>query len=290
VPRRIVVLLHERQSRQPRLDYAIVHMAELWRQAGHDVRFLFGVREFVPADVAIVHVDLSVVPDEYLDFARRYPVTLNGAVKDIRKSVISTSLVTAGDAYSGPVIVKSNLNYSGLPERLFVAGGIPIRMQLGNVSRSLWRLGVGRRPSRFTASDDYRIYPSTRDVPAATFASPDLVVEKFLPEREGGFYHTRFLTFLGDRVSCHRVASKSPIVKPGSMVGWTEVEPHAEVMALRLRLRFDYVLHDGRPVVLDVNKTPGEDRIVDPRIGRMIRHRAAGLDAYLDRVSAARTS
>lgn len=289
--RRIVVIFHERQRRQARLDYAVVHLAALWRDAGHDVRFLFGVGEFVPADVAILHVDLSVVPDEYLDFARRYPLTLNGAVKDIRKSTISTSLVTAADRYEGPVIVKSNLNFSGLPEKLFAPGGIPLHTQIGNVSRSLWRLGIGRRPSRFNSPGHYRVYPTVREVPPASFASPDVVVERFLPEMDGGFYHTRFLTFLGDRVSCHRVASRSPIVKPGSMVGWTEVEPDAEVMALRQRLRFDYgkfdyVVHDGRPVLLDVNKTPGEDRVVNPRIQDMIRYRAGGLDAYLDRAGA----
>ena len=72
----------------------------------------------MPADLVLLHVNLSVVPDEYLELASRYPIVVNGKAKDIRKSTYSTLRVTRDDPYAGPVIVKSNLNYAGVPEAI----------------------------------------------------------------------------------------------------------------------------------------------------------------------------
>ena len=71
----------------------------------------------MPADLILVHVDLSVVPEKYLAFASRYSIVLNGRLPDIRKSVVSTNLVGMRDSWTGPVIAKSDLNYGGRPER-----------------------------------------------------------------------------------------------------------------------------------------------------------------------------
>jgi hypothetical protein len=115
---RILVLAHERDTPRLMRRYTISLMAQIWRQDGHDVRFVFGTRDRPPADVILVHVDLSVVPQPYLELAASYPVALNVGAADIRKSVIAPDLrVLAGDGYEGPVIVKSDLNYAGLPER-----------------------------------------------------------------------------------------------------------------------------------------------------------------------------
>ena len=96
--RKVAILYHEKQ-RGKKLNYIIDCYSEYWRADGHEVIPLFGVAQFVPADLIIVHVDLSVVPEEYLDFARRYPVVLNGAVKDIRKSTYSWLRLKPDDAY-----------------------------------------------------------------------------------------------------------------------------------------------------------------------------------------------
>jgi hypothetical protein len=117
-PRTIGILFHEKNRKRHLSGYAITFLAEFWSQDGHRVHYLFGTRKFVPADLLLVHVDLSVVPDEYLEFAGRYPIALNSGVKDIRKSQISTNLVKQGDAYSGKVIVKTNLNFEGSPEQI----------------------------------------------------------------------------------------------------------------------------------------------------------------------------
>src|SRR6266571_4018349 len=115
-PRTIGILFHEKNRKRHLSGYAITFLAEFWRQDGHRVHYLFGTRKFVPADLLLVHVDLSVVPDEYLEFASRYPIALNRAATDIRKSLISANLVRPGDPHSGKVIVKTDLNYGGAPE------------------------------------------------------------------------------------------------------------------------------------------------------------------------------
>ncbi|HVJ22075.1 MAG TPA: hypothetical protein VM686_42005 [Polyangiaceae bacterium] len=247
--RTIAILMHERQAAVKR-DYLVDMFADFWREDGHRVVYLQGVKEFVPADVLIVHIDLSVVPDEYLEFARRYPAVLNGDVKDIRKSTYSRLLLHRGDAYEKPVIVKSNLNYAGLPER--VLGLAPPQ---------------GSNP-RFRSPLDYRIYPGLQAVPAWIFDDPDLVVERFLPEFSGGEYHMRAMGFLGDSYSCLQMTSKFPIVNGSSIIRVAEVEPHPDIIAIKRATRFDYgkfdyVIHEGQAYLLDMNKTVGKPAPTD---------------------------
>ena len=270
--RKIAILFHENARGQP-LNYLINLYAEFWRADGHEVIFLFGVRQFAPADLVIVHVDLSIVPDEYLEFAKQYPIILNGEVKDIRKSTFSRLLVKPGDPYAGKVIVKSNYNYAAVPER---------------------SLGVSLDPRGFSASFfgsplDYQIFENPKSVPPVLFTDPNVVVEKFLPEIEDGLYFVRILLFLGDHLSCTRVASRDPIVNTSSQVRSEFVEPHPEIERLRKTMKFDYgkfdyVIHEGHVLLLDANKTVGAPNL--PSIpARMAdrRYRAEGLYAYFGR-------
>jgi hypothetical protein len=205
--KRIAILFHESgRDRDPR-DYAIHALAGFWRQDGHRVVFLYGVKKFVPADLLVVHVDLSVVPQPYLDFAARYPAAVNGSVKDDRKSSFSRNVLDASNGYEGPVIVKSNLNYAGIPERL-AAPGRP-----RGLAALFRRPGAGGAdpahgtPPEFRTPTDYRVYDSPREVPRGDFDRADLVVEKFLPEMEDGLYCLRVLHFLGDRTACVVIAA-----------------------------------------------------------------------------------
>ena len=104
--RRIAILHHEKH---PDIDaYVISLFAAQWRNDGHEVLHVSGTRHFVPADIVIVHVDLSVVPQHYLDYAARYPIALNGRLRDIRKSAFAVPELTRIDDWDGPVIVKSD--------------------------------------------------------------------------------------------------------------------------------------------------------------------------------------
>jgi hypothetical protein len=81
---------------------------------GNEFIFLFGIKKFVPADLTIVDVDLSVVPDAYLEFANQYPIVLNGTVKDLRRSTFNKRLVTRDDTHGGkvPMNMRQNLSMS----------------------------------------------------------------------------------------------------------------------------------------------------------------------------------
>src|SRR6185437_4188560 len=110
--------------------------------------------------------------------------------------------------------------------------------------------------------------------------------EKFLPEMEDGLYCLRIFHFLGDRTACVRIGSPNPIVKVDNLVRREIVEPHPEVLEMRRSLgfdygKFDYVLHDGRFVLLDINKTPGESRVISPRAMARIRNLASGISSLL---------
>lgn len=273
-PRRIAILFHETDSEHSVPFYVISLMADCWREDGHEVIFLFGVSEFIPADLVIVHVDLSVVPEQYLEFARRYPMAINGQVNNIRKSTFSTNRVTPMDSYEGKVIVKSDLNSAGQPERRRVYGphALPFRGPL-----------------------DYRIYNHANEVPMVCYSRPDLVVEKFLPEMEDGLYCVRNFQFLGDHTFCMRLKSKSPIVNGNTHTSMEEVEPDPAIVAMRHKLKFDYgkfdyVVVDEKPILLDVNKTVGAGGrlAVTPRFKQLRRFRAEGLYSYFQKLATTR--
>jgi len=278
-PKTIGILFHEKNRRRHLSGYAVTFLAEFWRQDGHRVHYLFGTRKFVPADLILIHVDLSIVPDEYLEFASRYPIALNSGVKDIRKSQISTNLVKQDDVYSGKVIVKTDLNFGGSPEQIL------------RRHRSPWR----RLASRFVRDhaiggslqthSKYRIYSRLTDVPSTIFERNDLVVEKFLPEQDGNFFFVRNYEFLGNCSTCTRLAATDPIVKDHTVVHIEEIAPHPQIVEARSRLgfdygKFDYVLHNGQPVLLDANKTTGADRVFTRELNARRRRRANGIYSY----------
>jgi hypothetical protein len=49
------------------------------------------------------------------------------------------------------------------------------------------------------------------DVPASLLENLALVVERFLPELEGGLYHIHMYQFLGDGERCARLQSHEPV-------------------------------------------------------------------------------
>lgn len=207
--KRIAILFHENGKRlNP--GYVISRFADIWREEGNEVIFLFGTKQFVPADLIIVHVNLSVAPDEYLEFAGQYPVAVNREVNDIRKSTFSENLVEPEDHYEGKVIVKSNYNFAGGPERK-----LPYSSTITRFLRPLlsWFYCKATRIPYFNSARDYQVYDHYRLVPRHYFKNPNLVVEKFLPEMGNGFFVVRNFHFLGDRMNCNKLVAKHPIVK-----------------------------------------------------------------------------
>jgi hypothetical protein len=285
---RIAVLFHEGERRTDPAAYIVHHLALRWREDGHEVLYVYGTRRRVPADILLVHVNLSVVPPDYLRFAERYPVPLNARVADIRKSTISRNLVRPGDDWRGPVIVKSDLNYGGVPEHRLGGNWAEQRFPL-------WRRLV-RRAARIAGRtdapggwEDYEVFDGIEQVPADRLRSRRVVVERFRPEREGGLFHLRIYQFLGERYSCSRLASPSPVVKAQNSVRVERIEPHPAILAWRETLgmdygKLDYVIDDGEVVLLDVNKTTGASRqMADADLAAMRRYLAEGLYSYFKR-------
>lgn len=68
--RRILILVHPATVRAEVARWAIDSLTKIWSQQGLQVGYVLGTAKAHPADVLIVHVDLSVVPERYLDFAR----------------------------------------------------------------------------------------------------------------------------------------------------------------------------------------------------------------------------
>jgi hypothetical protein len=266
--------MHKNQPRKRIGGHLIKYLADAWRDDGLEVAFVFGVDRFVPADLVIAHVDLSVVPDEYLEFAGRYPIVLNGEVKDIRKSTFSEQRVSRNSGYVGKVIVKSNLNHGGRPERRLlepVVGSVDADRSLDQI------VGRGRFPM------DYPIYDRIEDVPGRFFATDDFIVEKFIPEWESGRYHARWFDFLGDCWTSLRSSSTSPVCRTYTRKETETIEPPPKLFELRKRFRLDYgkldyVVHDGAVHLLDVNKTTGAFARPRPVVSR---HLAAGIYSYL---------
>jgi hypothetical protein len=284
---RIAVLFHEKDRSQPPQGYIVHRLADYWREWGHAVFFIYGVRHFEPVDLLFVHVDLSVVPSKYLEFASRYPATVNARISDIRKSRISTNIVSAIDEWRGPVIVKSDLNCGGMPEQARSRSRWPLVREL---RAAVERLGGKGRP--FQGADDYEIYEELSLVPSSRASDRRLVIERFLPEFESGVYYTRVYQFLGNSWICLRIGSRCPIVKAKNSVSVERVEPHPIVDEWRKKLdmdygKFDYVMVDGQPVLFDANKTIGasssgmNELISSEQVESNRRTLAEGIYAYL---------
>jgi len=277
---RIAILFHEKDRHRDLQRYDIVHVARYWEALGHETITVFGTENFVPADIAILHVDLSQVPQRYLDFANRYPICLNKNITDIRKSAISQHQLSVNDDYDGEVIVKSNYNSAGVPERIngtwWSRTGLRLRQFY---LKSRQRIVIAKQK-------DYQIFERLSQVPREVFARPDLIVEKFLPERDGELYRVRSCVFLGTGTPCQMIISPWPVACMGNAISLVECETHPEILQLRKQLgfdygKFDYVIHEGKVVLLDANKTTGSgDLTGNPMIERFRKIRAEGLLDY----------
>lgn len=282
---KITVLLHERDTAARAVGYVLWPMCEAWRADGHEVDVRWGLAEPIDGDVVFLHVDLTRTPPEYLAAIAGHPRVINRAVADISKVAISRNRVTDPSAWDGPVIVKTVRNHGGKPERALKPRGVA-----GALRDALARRGA--LPLAWADwLDPYRypIFPSAAAVPRGVFRNEALIVERFLPERRGEHYCLRSYSFLGDRHVSELYWSPFPVVKRRDAVGWEDTEPPAEIEAMRRELgfdygKFDYVLHDGRPVLLDVNRSPAFGTSPE-RLARQGAHLAPGIAAFGPRPS-----
>jgi hypothetical protein len=246
---RIVIVTHTHDNFRNR-NSLLKSLSGHWLGSGHEVSLVEGLGDWPDGDLAIMHVDLSLIPTAYSEACKRYPLVVNGAATDIRKRKVSRNLVSPGDAWRGPVIIKTDLNYGGIPE-------------WNALQQSRGEGSPADLPSGPIVSTDqpYPILRSVDEVPAAVWKNIGLVVERFLPEQDAQGFWTRAWVFCGDRERCTRYLSKEPVVKTSGILARELVPVPDELRAERERLGFDYgkfdfVVRDGKAVLLDANRTP----------------------------------
>ena len=279
-----IVLVRTDNAMFQRGAYVVRVLTDLWREQGIDVEVVDRLVEPTGPEVLVFpHLDLTVIPRRQAGVFNRCARVINRSVTDISKRTISQHRVTAPNGYSGPVIVKTDRNFGGEPEAKSAA-------QAGGLKRPLVAL-ARRLPWTITGlvgPDGYRIYDNPQLVPRAVWHNPRLVVEKFLPEREGDLYCLRQYVFLGPREINVRSVGPRPLVKSSNFVRREVLdETPAAVRELRTRLgfdygKFDYVMHDGEPVVFDANWTPTYDpasTVGSP--SSLVAKLAAGIEPFL---------
>jgi hypothetical protein len=231
-----------------RPNYLICDVLDELRRRGHMVKVTAGPNHQPTGDVALLHVDCSIVPADYVALARRFPVALNAGAIDITKRNISQASIGPESDWRGPVIVKSNHNNVGLRERAH--------------NRRARRAGKAAPHRDLAEIREYRIYDSPALVPEQHWTDDDLAIEKFIPEIDPRGYALRIWHFLGTAERCTRYVSPDPIIKTDSPATFEPVPVPDDLRETRRRLGFDYgkwdfVLHEGRAVLIDANKTPG---------------------------------
>jgi len=251
----IAIINNEFTSKIEGSRYLLAQMVERWKNGGFEISVSAGCK-FIPADLAILHVDTTVVGDEYMELASRYPVVLNGKVRDILKSSVSQYLLAKDDTYEGPVIVKTNANYGGFNEFVIAAES----------GKATWYDPDTERPWRkreVMDSMNYPVFSSISDVPPGVWKNDRLVVEKFLPERlENGDYRCRSYFFFGRQEFATWISSPRPVFKTPMATGTGVIrEIPQSLRDIRKRSgfdfgKFDYTEVNGEVFVYDMNKTP----------------------------------
>jgi hypothetical protein len=259
--KRIVILMHENQKRKSK--FLILALGESWKNKGLQVSYIYGIKERPEADLLIPHINLTRIPPEYIEHIRSYPNVVNRNVVDVSKRAISTNLLSKNDAYEGPVIVKTDNNYGGRSEYRLSRSRHPLLARLRRTAAPIAEVAFGQRLAWQSVFNTYPVYKGLTEVPPGAFRNKALVVERFLPEKEGSHYFMRHYLCLGDHFRNNRVVGSTPFLKRSKCVSVDQKLPVPdEVVKLRRQLgldygKIDYVIHDSQVVILDVNKTPG---------------------------------
>jgi hypothetical protein len=249
--------------------YLIRRMIPRWEAMGLHVVVVTDADPFVPADIALLHVAPSVVPDGCRRLAERYPVVLNGGVLDIRKRSFSRLLVDRQGPHLGSVIVKTDWNYGGFVEfrrRILESpiGPLLRRFYLEKyVCHTLALLEARRswRRKRLLPPRGYPVYAERDMVPGGVWDNPNLIVQRFAAERDGSNYCCRHWLFFGHQEVSRRTLSPHPVVKAGAKIERITCPVPKELRTIREQLgfdfgKFDYGIVDGEVVLYDVNRTP----------------------------------
>ena len=277
---RLVVVTHEfdrfamwRKKWPPRSsNYLLFDVLVELKKLGHSWRATTGPNP-LHGDMALLHVNSTVVEEKYLALRSCYPRTMNFDTADISKRSISRLRLVKGDDWQGPVIVKGNLNSQGSME--------------GKHNMRAREAGRPLPHPHLPPAAPYEVFQRLADMDDDVWGNPHLVVERFLPEiEEDGSYVVRSWIFMGSRERCTKLVAPDPIVKAGIAIRHGPTEVPEDLRAERERLKFDFgkfdfVIHEGKPILIDANRTPGIAHTILPMMKAGARNLAEGLDEIL---------
>jgi len=269
-------------------NYLLRHLSRLWQQESIKIIVVKGVNQPLPAaDLAILHTDITAVGEDYVRIVKHYPLVINGAVTDISKTVFSDLIVANDDAYAGKVIVKTNANFGGMRERQkkFSDGDWQSTIEI----QRPWR--------RVEWLEEYPVFESPKSVPGGVWRNDKLVVEKFLPEmNEQGEYLLKIWVFFGDQGVYYQCVSSEPVIKSHNLIRreFLDVNDVPEsIREVRANMGFDYgkfdfALHQGIPVLYDVNRTPGgpKSAVQSETSEQSYRTLSQGLNGFINKIQA----
>lgn len=284
----ILILSHRYDRPVANSRYTVNILVEHWQRMGLTVANRLGPGRWddgQSAAVVVNHVGLTMTPATYLRYLRRFPRAVNGALTNTSKSAFSRDLVSRADGYSGRVIVKTDFDSGSLGEyRLRPRSGPAAWLRhFSGADAAVAKL------KKFKGSK-YLIYDHPEQVPAKFWGNKLFVIQKFQAEMESeNLYRLRSWYVLGNRDFHVVTISKEPIVKGRNIIDrWVvDLATPPEMIALREALRvdfgrFDYVLIDGKPVVFDINRTPGSTAGAVAKYAPQWAQLAEGIHKFLD--------
>lgn len=236
-------------------SYLISHLAMAWHEQGQKITI--GPAKQLDGDIGILHMDRTWISDAWLpDNPQRRPL-LNGSLLNISKRRVSSNLLERDSRHTGPVIIKTDANYFGWPERSSTSSRTMLRFY-----RKLMQKNISWKLTRQFLPGSYPVLESIDRIPAWVWRREDLVVEKFLPEMEGNEFALRIWIFFGNKEYGVRMFSRNPVVKASGITRHEYIHNVPDsIRKVRNQLgidfgKFDYVMVNGEAVLLDVNKTP----------------------------------
>ena len=216
--------------------YIISHLCKYWEEQGITIKIIKGIKNNVEADMVLNHVDLTITPDDYIEFMEKYEYRINFNVTNISKKTYSNNLLSKNDDYSGMVFIKTDANCGGKIDYLIRQIEKHGRPVFNREKQSNWNSKF------FMNSYNYRLLNSMDEVPEGVWDNSNLIVERFFPEiAENNYYKVRYWYFMGDKEFNIGVQSDKPVVK-GPNIKKRFFIDHVpdELRAIRLKYGFEY--------------------------------------------------
>jgi len=240
-------------------EYSIQSLLPYVEEAGLKVRVLDRLADDDRAPAALMHVDLTEVPQAYRQIGDLYQRTINGRALSIHRHLYSTLRLEAGDSHPGPVVVKTVLNSRGRPELRWRQ----YRNGWTRMAHALRKMVTPDYKERLCPP--YRVYASIAEVPAEVWRDERLMVEKFaFASLDLPIVKHRYMFLLGAEVNMRQVYND--VLCAGAKIVSNEVGGAVpdEVRAVREKLNLDfgaidYFVVDGKGIVVDANKTVGSN-------------------------------